>query len=365
MRIKYALTLAIAIAGCANPPKTITANPFSPAPQSDATWPWTDAALTNPRKGFERWQKISSDGTKLDLFAFDFSANPNLEFGLYDQDQHDDVPGDNGADYFPKSVIGVARELEAEGNGRVLAAWNGLFFAYDRSANPPNGLAKHIGPVVIAGKPMHNVGRNRWMFGIANSGEFETRFKPEFETLNQFRYAADGAQCLIREGKPLQIEPYPPVPIEPGTKLSRNEPTSSDAGHIPIVDHIRTSRTSMAWSKDSKRLYVLIVIEPDTETESTRRLRQGIDLGSGWNLFDLQRFWLSMGVWGAVNSDGGNVAQFLATRSDGKFDFQPSQTSGKSARKIVSNASESDPGGGSLLSFWVRERTAQGSSPSK
>jgi Phosphodiester glycosidase len=263
---------------------------------------------------------------------------------------------DNATDYFPKSVLGVAREIGAKGSGKLIAAWNGLFFGYDHSKNPPNGLAKHIGPVVIEGAPSYNVGRNRWTFGLSKSGRFETRFKPRFDSLTSFRYAADGAQCLIRDGVALRIEPTPMLPIEPGTKPARIEPTFEDAGHIPIVDHIRTSRISMGWTRDSKKLYVLIVFEPDTETESIRRLRQGLDLGSGWDLFDLQRFWLSMDVWGAVNIDGGNVTQFVALNSDGHYEFQPSVSSGAPKRMTVVDENQKDPGGGTLLTFWIREK---------
>ncbi|MBL8061359.1 MAG: hypothetical protein JNK63_11695 [Chthonomonas sp.] len=342
----------LAITGCqpqaSPPPKVIS-------PQMDTSWPWVAAKQEPVADGVKKWMKTSSDGTRLTLLEFDFQANPLLEFGVYDQDRYDEKPDDNLTDYFPKGIASVGTGLNWRWN--TVAAWNGLFFAYDRSTEAQGGLARHIGPVVIDGVARHNVGRHRWMFGQLKTGEFAVRFKPKWADLSEFETAADGAQCLVLEGKPLAIALYPKIPIEPGTKLPRTEDKPTDAGHIPLTDHIRTSRVSMAWNRDSSKLYALFVMEPDTENESIRRLRAGEDLGAGWNLFDLQKFWLSKGVWGAVNSDGGVVAQYLILKGEGEYFVQPSrQSKDPSPMEIAVAGKFSDPGGGSLMSFLVGER---------
>ena len=344
------LVMTILLTGCGQAPPTKLI-----APQHDTTWPWANAVKTEIADGVMQWTKKSADGTKLTLIEFNFAKNPKLQFGIYDQDRNDKKPDDNLTDYFPKGIAGVAADLFP--HQRTIAAWNGLFFAYDRSSNAHGGLARHIGPVVIEGTARHNVGRHRWTFGFLKDGNFAVRFKPKWDDLSEFQYAADGAQCLVLDAKPLALAPYPSVPIELGTKLPRTEDTPSSAGHIPITDHIRTSRVSMAWSKGSTKFYVLFVLEPDTENESIRRLRAGEDLGAGWNLFDLQKFWLSKGVWAAVNSDGGVLTQYLIRRPEGDYFVQPSRQSKAPSPMdgLQINEKFNDPGGGSLMSFWVRE----------
>ena len=144
------LVIAIVLAGCgqAPPAKLI-------APQNDTAWPWADAAKSENYDGVTQWTKKSADGTKLTLIEFNFAKNPKLQFGIYDQDRHDEKPDDNLTNYFPKGIAGVAADLFH--HQRKIAAWNGLFFAYDRSTGTPGGLARHIGPVVIEGIARHNV----------------------------------------------------------------------------------------------------------------------------------------------------------------------------------------------------------------
>ncbi|RYG33029.1 hypothetical protein EON81_19225 [bacterium] len=277
------------------------------APTSSATWPWPNAKEEELHRGVSRWRSQADDGTELELIEFDFARNPKLRFEIYDQDEDDAKPFDNQADYFPNGVGQVTKHLNGIGRGPVIAAWNGLFFAYDRSQNPPHGIATHIGPNVLAGKVRHNVGNHRWTFGVKQvkgRPRFEALHLPDKTTLAQeFDYASVGAQLLVREGKPLRIQPYP-QPNDP--PLPQPVPsTPEEAGHIPLVDHMRTSRTSMGWSKDSGKLWLLVVNEPDHELGSKLAVKRG-ELGTGgWMLADLQRFWLSFGAWGAVNSDGG------------------------------------------------------------
>jgi hypothetical protein len=344
---------------CACGPTVATIPPrppqIEPSPSPDAVWPWKRAVKTEARKGVTRWfVNSTADGTDLELFEFDFSANPKLTFEIYDQDEDDSKPFDNRADYFPRGVGQVTKHLNEQKRGKVVAAWNGLFFGYDRGAgSPQNGYATHIGPVVLGGKVYHNVGRHRWTFGVKRAdgrATFKVLHLPSKALLAEnFDFAADGAQCLILDGEPKKLEPFP--------GREKSAPSTPDqAGHIAFVDYWKTSRTSLAWNKDSSRLYVLIVNEPDTEVESKLALKYGKLSKGGWTLSDLQRFWRSFGAWGAINSDGGIVTQSLWLRPDGKYELLPSRLASPSKRLEFDHSLTGTPAGGSLLTFYVAER---------
>jgi hypothetical protein len=321
-----------------------------------AVWPWPKAARTVLRPGVSRWYDTSGpDGTTLDLMEFDFRENPRLRFELYDQDEDHD----NLADYYERSVAHVVRDLNRQDRGPVIAAWNGPFFAYDRSPGMGvNGKARHVGPVVVNGVVRHNVGNPRWTFGISPKGQFKILHQPDRATLDrEFIFASAGLQCLIKDGRPLRLQPYPapeaPLPRQPVPS------TPDEAGHIPLVDHMRTSRTSLAWSADSSKLYLLVVNEPDHEVGSKLAVRRGEANEGGWMLSDLQRFWRSFGVPNAINSDGGAVTQFIFRLPDGRYDLLPPRLTSPNRRLMMDEALENAPKGGTLMSFLVRERNGR------
>lgn len=329
------------------------------APAPSAVWPWLKAEKTNLRQGVTRWfDKSPDDGTTLELIEFDFAQNPKLRFEIYDQDEDDATPFDNRADYYPNGVGQVTKHLNGIGRGPVIAAWNGLFFAYDRSQGGPNGIARHIGPNILDGKLRYNVGVHRWTFGVkikAGKPRFKAIHRPDKRTMAQeFDFAAVGAQLLVREGKPLRLQPYP----NPGDPpLPQPVPSTPEvAGHIPLVDHMRTSRTSMGWSKDSTKLWLLVVNEPDHELGSKLAVKYGRPDTGGWMLADLQRFWFAFGAWGAVNSDGGVVTQLVFLRSDGKYEMLPPRISSPNERLVFGPNFKDAPEGGTLMTFYVREK---------
>lgn len=57
----------------------------------------------------------------------------------------------------------------------------------------------------------------------------------------EFTYAAAGAQCLVHNGRPLRLQPYPKT----GEAIPRGAMPSSDhdAGYIPMVDFTRDTRS--------------------------------------------------------------------------------------------------------------------------
>ncbi|MGV3719521.1 MAG: hypothetical protein ACO1SX_01315, partial [Actinomycetota bacterium] len=145
-------------------PKTELAPAVYPGdtPSPFASCPWPDARRDTPYRGVTHWFVRSKDGTELDLLQFDFNENPALRLELYDQDEDDEAPYDNSVRFWPRGVGGTIKHLNEQGRGPVVAAWNGLFFASEGAAWSPEGVGRHVAPVVLDGKPSFNVGNHRW-----------------------------------------------------------------------------------------------------------------------------------------------------------------------------------------------------------
>ena len=352
-KLVIGIVLLVAVAG------TLTGRHFckpKPVPRDSESpltlWPWPKAVKETPHPGVTVYtDRSSSNGDTLYLFDFDFAANPNLRLELYDQDEDDAKPFDDRVDFWPRGVGQVTRHLNDGGRGRVLAAWNGTFF---NSNGEAGGIASHVAPVVLNGKVYYNVGDIRWTVGVQYRDG-----KPVFKTLHQpdrkaheseFTCAAAAVQCLIRGGAPLRLEPAP------GVKKRRPVPsTPQEAGFVPGVNEINTSRTSIAWSRDNRHFYLLIVKEPDNETVSFEaRVTPRPDDG-GWTVDDLQRFWQAFGAWGAVNLDGGDVTQLTALRKDGKYLLIPAAWGSKKLEMTCNSRFRGAPQGGTMMYFYVRD----------
>lgn len=323
------------------------------APATLTGTPWPEETEDAPHPGVTRWRsRPDGDGTLAELVCFDFAVNPGLRLEIYDQDEDDAKPFDNSVRFWDRGVMDAADHLNSTGRGEVVAAWNGLFFATEGKT-----IAHHVGPVVLGGKVrMGNLPRHRWTFGVRYD---RATGKPRFlalhqptnrEMARQFDFAADAAQYLVKDGKPLALQPFP-APGAPPIKQPVPS-TPSDAGHIPIVDHMRTTRVSLAWTKNNDRLYLLFVKEPDSETASIYAHRYGLPLAGGWTVADVQRFWLRKKVWGAINSDGGDLAQYYlrGTQNDTLY---PPRWSRREMR--LSPTPPQSPHGGSLLYFYIRD----------
>jgi hypothetical protein len=298
----------------------------------------------------------AADGTELDLLEFDFAANPGLRLELYDQDEDDAYPFDNGVKYWARGVGGAVAHLQQQRRGPVVAAWNGLFFAAQGGWGP-EGTGRHVAPVVLNGEPRYNVGNHRWTFGVQYGGgtrQFKTLHLPDRKQLREeFTFGAAGAQCLLREGQPLRLEPFPGERDE--IKRTPVPSTPQEAGHIPVVDHVKTSRTSMAWSRENDRLSLLIVTELDHEAAGNVALRRGEPQVGGWSVADLQRFWQAYGAWGAVNIDGGAVTQLAYRGRTGGYTVLPPRWAGSNARITLPADLAGAPAGGTLMYFYIRD----------
>lgn len=332
----------------------------APSPSAPlAMWPWARAVQDSPEPGVTHWlDKSSPDGTALDLFRFDFAANPRLRLELYDQDEDDPTPGDNRVDYWPQGVGQATRHLNALGRGPVLAAWNGLFFNSTVASGGPRAFGAHVAPVVLHGKALYHVGDVRWAFGVQYDAQghptFKTLHEPDKATLaREFTFAAEGAQCLIRDGKLLKLQPYPRIhesaPQQPVPS------TPEEAGFVPFVDHIQTSRTTMGWSRDSSEFYLLIAKTAMPEGDSVAAFQRRASGASGWTVADEQRFWQALGVWGAVNIDGGDVTMLTARRADGNYDMVPPLWADRRMRATYSPRFENAPPGGTMMYFYIRD----------
>ena len=323
-----------------------------------AKWPWPNAKTDNPARGATHWLDASArDGTVCELIEFDFAANPKLQFRMFDQDSDDAKPWDNHCHYWKRGAAQMTRQLNQ--NGRVIALWNGLFFGYHGGNKWIHGDAFHVSPVVVGGQ-VHSWGANhRWSFGVKTVNgkpRFQTFHEPSTATLKaNYDWGGGGAQCLIRNGKPLALRAYGLPALAQPVKS-----TAQEAGHIPDFDAMKSSRASIAWSRDSSKMWLLFVKEGDSEGASISALRtggglMGVGLMGGWSVADVQQFWLAKGVWGAVNSDAGDVAQLCVSRPDGDYDLVPSRQGSGAMRLRFAPDFTGAPDGGALMYFYVSE----------
>ena len=330
-----------------------------------AGWPWTNARTDHPTRGVTHWLDDSArDGTVCELIEFDFAANPNLRFEMFDQDSDDAKPWDDHSAYWPRGAAQMTRQLSNQ-NRRVVALWNGSFFGYHGGSKWARKDAFHVAPVVVGGK-VHDFGANhRWSFGVKQRGvkpRFQTFHQPTNETLAaNYDFASGGAQCLIRDGQPLLLRAYgaPPLP-QPVASTPRQ------AGHIPSFDWMKSSRVSLGWNRQSSKLWLLFVKEGDSEGASIAALRLGggalgLQIKGGWSVADVRKFWQSKGVWGAINSDAGDVAQLGVLRRDGDYDLVPPRQSSAAMRlrfgPDLGGAPQIMPAGGALMFWFVTEET--------
>ncbi len=333
-------------------------------PSADAKWPWDGAKTKTVAIGVKQTTKTAADGTTLDLLEFDFGANPKLRFEIADQDEDDKTPLDNRVLWDKRGAVEVARNIDAKGQGKVIAAWNGAFFGYDKKAQPMTAF--HVSPVILRGKVLFNTAQHRWTFGVKNTADgpvWKAMFKPSRPVMEQqFDFGAGSLQYLIQNGEPLDVEPFPKV-----GEAFQKQPvpsTERDAGHIPYFDHMRTCRASIGWSRDNRHLYLLAVKEPDTEAASSLALSFAVrgeevpantSLKGGWTVPDVQKFWQSKGVWGAVNSDAGDIMQLAVAGKNGSFDFIPPRLGSDKMRMNVPVGAPSTKSGGAIMYFYIRQ----------
>lgn len=356
------------------PRATLPLNAVAITPSTLAKWPWQNSKKEELQRGVTHWQTHQSDGTSLDLLRFDFKINPRLKFELYAQDEDDKKPFDNIVDYWAMGVGQATKHLNGKFSmskkGTVVAAWNGPFFGY-HSKNPApktysGQTAFHLAPLVLNGKVSFNRVNHRWSFGVKYVNQ-----KPQFKVFHlpgrqllerEFDLASGSTQCLLLNGKPLKVEPFP----LPGAafKIPPVPSTPQEAGHIPNFDHAKFSRASIGWSKDSSKLFLILVRESnaDNEMESIRAFRKGEAQSNGWTVLDLQNFWISLHKIGwvesAINSDAGDVGQLAYRLPGGEYSLvAPRGDVSAWERKNFDAGFKGAPQGGALMYFYVRDES--------
>jgi len=283
-------------------------------PAEGTSWPWAGAAPASLGRGVTHWFHRDADGTTLDLLAFECSPHSPLKLALYDGvlASPSDSPGGRYP-YWSHGVGTVARSLNH--GGRLVALWNAGFFGLTNRKPREQDRAFHLSPVVYQGQ-VHFPGPNfRWTWGVnyrSGYAAFRLEHSPSAADLTRdFDFATGTLQALVKDGHPLELEPYP---LDGATQIRPSDSTAAQAGAIVPLDFLRTSRCSVGWTK-LNTLYFLFVKEPDDEAHSRADFAARRPDSGGWNLADEQRFWLSagpaLGVGNAVGLDGGDVAQLV------------------------------------------------------
>ena len=338
------------------------------APSQNTVWPWPGAKREELRPGVAHWASVLDDGTTLDLLEFDFRANPHLRFGLWDSDLNSSPDKTRPLNRFPYWQNGLASQAAAMNqNGELIACWNGGFFGLLNRKPRTADRAFHLSPIVEDGRAHYAGVNHRWTWGAkmrAGIPQFRLEHQPKFADLPRDFDAATGTlQALMIDGKPLELRPYPwfgELPQKPPIAS-----TPREAGHIPTLDWMHTSREGAGWN-DAGKLWILIVKEPDGEAPS-RALVNARERGrGGWTLADSQRFWLSMhekwGVQNAVGLDGGDVAGAAWRKPDGNYEvlapriaLPETQVATQRLNSDAKFENARDLRGGALNYFYVSE----------
>lgn len=333
-------------------------SPTAPAEFSSWNWKATPQPLS---PGVTLWRAAQKDGTQVSLWRFDFKQNPKLQFSIVDTDESDVDPMNNRVHHWKRGVAQFTQMLnQNQPQRRVLAISNGAFFGYHSSPGDINGTTFHVSPVVLRGKVFFNTANHRWTWGIKTQDGrrvFDVVHLPNRAQLEKFDYAAGSVQCLIKDKQPLHLEPFPKSrdEIKPQPVAS----TPQDVGHIPIFDHIRTCRVSLAWSSDSRYLWWLVVKEPDIEAGSTVAMEHKLPIGGGWTVEDVQRFWLALGkefdIQTAINSDAGDVAQMVWWNGK-QYEMIPPRWASNEMKKTLKDDFSNAPQGGSVMYYVVTDQ---------
>ena len=110
------------------------------------------------------------------------------------------------------------------------------------------------------------------------------------------------------------------------TVLGGVRPLRIDGNSIPLKPGagsttLRCSRTSVGWSADASKFYVLIAYDTNSEAASQfRRKMHWAQLG-GWDVAEVQRFWEQMGVPFALLFDGGESTQLAFRQPEGGYHY--------------------------------------------
>jgi hypothetical protein len=254
-------------------------------------------APINPVAGYQiERQGPTADGTIVYLLTFDFQQEKRLSVGLYDCDTDDATP-DNDSDttYLGQSLTGLVDKLSRRvqpNREQLLCVLNGGFFGASGMS-----VGHHEEPIVLDGHALYNVDLLRpteqgWFFAVNPSSSVETG-SPRFSMLPSVPWGLlQHYQTVLGGVRPLRVDGNS-LELKPG------------AGSTTL----RCSRTSVGWSADGNKFYVLSVYDPDGELASQVQRKMGWKQTGGWDVGEVQKFWEQKGVPDALLFDGGESTQ--------------------------------------------------------
>ena len=252
----------------------------------------------------------AQDGTIVRLLSFDFTKQSHFDVGIFDCTRDDKDPeADANTTYMGQSLRGLASRLNADAakqDRRLVCACNGGFFGARGMA-----VGQHEEPIVQDGVAHYIGDRMRpkdqtWFFAFqptssaANQARFQMLPRMSPKELAQYRTVLGGVRPLRLNGQSLPL-----APGAGGTKL-------------------RCSRTSVGWSADGRRFYLLNVFDPDSEGASHLQQILGWTQTGGFDIRQVQKFWEDQQIPFAVLFDGGDSTQLAFRNPQGNFSFLPS-----------------------------------------
>jgi hypothetical protein len=253
----------------------------------------------------------AADGTSGYFLTFDFQRQKRLNIGVYDCDSDDAKPFDDfNTTYMGQDLAALMRKLEfraAPAHRQILCVINGGFFGASSLS-----VAHHEEPMVEEGRALYNVDLlqpkdQAWFFAV-NSPNAVLAGRPRFTMFPDLAWGHFlDYQTVLGGVRPLRFEGQS-VALKPG------------AG----VTTLRCSRTSVGWSADGSKFYVLSVFDPDGEMASQWQRKSGGAQTGGWDVAEVQKVWEHKQVPFALLFDGGESTQLAVRRADGGFTCVPS-----------------------------------------
>ena len=249
-----------------------------------------------------------SDQTVVYALTFDFEQQKRLTVGLYDCDSDDSKPfDDSNTSFMGQSLEGLVNKLSYQANAahrQLLCTINGGFF--DESGI---SVARHEEPIVHDGRVLYDVDLLRpkdqaWFFAI-NSETSVLAGQPRFSARPSIPWSALGTYQTVLGGvRPLRLGGNS-LPLKPGAGATT----------------LKCSRTSVGWSADGKKFYVLVVYDTDSEAASQLQRKKHWFHAGGWDVRDVQQFWEDRKVPFALLFDGGESTQLAYREGDDRFRY--------------------------------------------
>ena len=256
-----------------------------------------------PVRGFsvERDAK-EKDGTVVFSMTMDAASPSGLWVCPYDCDQDHDQPRegeDANTTFLGQDLSTLVSKLnERSPDSPVVCLINGGFFGESGWS-----VAHHVEPMVFGGQPFYPVDllrpKDQGCFFIITSNNGRQSFSMASsitpEVMKRSEFVFGGVRPLRVDGRSLSLEP--------------------GAGGTGL----KCSRTSIGWSADGSKFYVLVVHDPDGESASQIQRRMHRPQTGGWDVHEVQRYWEQKGVPFAILFDGGESTQLAVLQPPGGY----------------------------------------------